>query len=390
LHLENVSKEKSIQRTKELRTELKLAQSKIDSQKLEIRNLQKNQENMMVMANEAVHEVELAGNQDQKVHTLEVEIELSKSKIKRSKETISLQNATIDELRSEHEKTNQLICSHRVETEKLRKALQQKNRDLFEKLAEASHNLMEGEHVKKLMLAVKTLNSQLAVVQGRMSQESIVSTEVAEPKADEISEIIVRKSARRSPKIQRKVSRKNHTEGTPRRKSVTDKYSLSTPPIGYRTPKVKPKYSLKKQFPLSSSKRCSGKNDDTGFNPLLSPRTRTDMRHNLEEGKQEVKDLKLKFFEKDMEVARLASILDEKSGYKDVLNKIVAEYYGMPADTVRSMFKNMGSTSSNKDMTTNRTSISRFKSQIEELKKLKCCHTAERSENTITTIRKSR
>jgi len=253
LRAAQLNKEKSIHKTKELRTELKLAQSKIESQGREIRELQKHQEKMMTIANDAVREVEMAGNLDAKAHALEVEIELSKSKIQRNNETISLQNATIEELRSEHERTNQLVSNDRVETEKLRRALHQKNRELFQKLAIASENLMEGERVKKLLEVIKVLNSQIKEARERSSPNmTVIRESVDHLKEDKVSEVLgqrstsstPQRSAISTPKSKTTALKKTNSAGKVKSRGTRGYVSSSTPKHRYYSPKVRSKKQL--------------------------------------------------------------------------------------------------------------------------------------------------
>lgn len=351
-----VRNSKTAQKIKELRTELKLAESKIESQERESLDLKNHEEEMLMIANKAMDEIELAGNLQNKVTVLEAEINDTRGNIKRNDETIVEQNGTIDKLRSENEKTNQIISSNRVEIEKLRKSLQDWNSELFDTLARASERLMESERAKKLEFAIKTLSNQLGPEKQKTSTMASSAGDGGdvEKKEDEVSEVI-KKDGMLTPERKSNVNDNN----TPKkaqsaspmkvRKSFSDHSPLSTPTHRWNSSKAS---RAKEGHSLTTSPRSQKNTNKNSDFPLHSPsKTRIESRDNLAERKRKIKDMKRRFLEKDVEVARLASILDAKADYKGVLNKIVSEYYGMPAETVQSMFKDIAVPSSKRRVT---------------------------------------
>lgn len=152
-------------------------------------------------------------------------------------------------MKGKEENLKQVLCDNRIQTERLRKALQDKNKELFKLLANVSEKLYKKQHIRRLELTAKVLAEQLA----RVRAEGDSPAENFSPRSDPISD-------------------------------------------GNYSPRVS---GLKKSGYINS--------------PVVSPWKEAKVKKDLEQKKREAIDIKLKFFEKEMEVSRLKSILEKGS-----------------------------------------------------------------------------
>lgn len=194
-------------------------------------------------------EVEIVKRLKETLRILEADAVVSRDQCKEQKERILEQKLAVDQLKGREENLKQVLSHVRIQSEKLSKALQDKNRDLFKVLANVSQKLYKRQHVRRLELTAKVLAEQLA----RVRDEGDSPDENISPKSESISD------GKYSPKV-----------------------------LGLKN---------------------AGKSESL----VISPRKEAKIRSDFEQKKLEAFDIKLKFFEKEMEVSRLKSILERSS-----------------------------------------------------------------------------
>jgi len=240
----------------QLEKELRNDMMEIELQAKEIVNLKEKQDELSLLLKNANEELKVVRSVNDTLRILEADVGESRRRSRELEETIIQQRSTVDQLQATRENIEQVLSDLRNQSGKLRKALQEKNRTLFKSLTNASERLYTPEDVRRIEIAVKVLKERLA----RATFEEIESKPGDIATDEDKSSTVINQSNSVSPR-------------TPRTRSQGG--SLS------KTPK-------------------------------FSPRTQAKMRSDLERKKREAFDIKLKFFEKEMEVSKLSAILDDQ------------------------------------------------------------------------------
>jgi len=203
---------------------------------------------MVEISSDTMDEADIVKRLRDTIKVLEADAVVIMNQCKQQEERVIEWKLIVEKLKGKEENLKQVLCDNRIQTEKLSKALQDKNKELFKLLANVSEKLYKKQHIRRLELTAKVLAEQLA----RVRAEGDSPAENFSP-----------------------------------RSAVSD---------GNYSPRV------------SSSKNAGYLNS-----PVVSPWKEAKVKKELEQKKREALDIKLKFFEKEMEVSRLKSILEKGS-----------------------------------------------------------------------------
>jgi len=251
--------------------------TEIDSQKKKINEFKNNQMKVSLTAKDAMHEVEIVRRLKETVHILEADAAVSRHQRKDQEDRIIEQKLIVDQLQGTQKNLEQVLSDLVIQCDKLNKALKEKNRALFKGLANVGEKFYDREHVRRLELTAKVLAEQLAQLR---------------PKGD----------------------------------SPAANFSPNVRPESISNGKCSPKVSGSKKY---------RQRDPIVISQLQEEKIRSD----LELKKREAFDIKLKFFEKEMEVSRLMSILERNSRSQKSGKECIEDHKGEPVKNKKRAFK---------------------------------------------------